>query len=39
VLSLFANTMGIRMLAAKGPVEIQAQSDVNRPGNRGGWLV
>jgi type VI secretion system secreted protein VgrG len=30
VLSLFANTMGIRMLAAKGPVEIQAQSDVNR---------
>ncbi|KAK44340.1 type IV secretion protein Rhs, partial [Caballeronia jiangsuensis] len=28
VLSLFANTMGIRMLAAKGPVEIQAQSDV-----------
>ncbi|MDR5785862.1 type VI secretion system Vgr family protein [Caballeronia sp. LP003] len=28
VLSLFANTMGIRMFAGKGPIEIQAQSDV-----------
>lgn len=27
-LSLFANTLGAKLIAAKGPVEIQAQSDV-----------